>query len=57
MKLVGTCWDETLCSVDVWNPFQTRLKPVLVCSVDRAIIINFAWTKIIFCILGIIQNH
>ena len=31
-----SCWDETGCSVDVWNLFQTQVKPVLVCSVDRA---------------------
>ena len=35
MKPGGTCWDETGCSADVWNPFQTQVKPVLVCSVDR----------------------
>ena len=31
---VGTCWNEIGYSVAVWNPFQTRMKPVLVCSVD-----------------------
>ena len=25
----------TRCSVDMWNPFQTRVKPVCLCSVDR----------------------
>ena len=33
MKLGGTYWDETGCSVDAWNLFQTRVKPILVCSV------------------------
>ena len=33
-----TRWDETGCSVDTWNPFQTWVEPVLLCSVDRAII-------------------
>ena len=37
MKPGGTPWDKTECSVDAWNPFQTRVKPVLVCSVDRAL--------------------
>ena len=38
MKPGGTCWDETGCSVDTWNPFQTQLKPVLLCSVYRTLI-------------------
>ena len=29
---------ETRCSVDVWNPFKTHVKPVLLCSVDRGLI-------------------
>ena len=32
----GFRWDETGCSVDAWNPFQTRVKLVLLYSVDRA---------------------
>ena len=35
MKLGSTCSDETWCSVDAWNPFQTRVKLVLLCLVDR----------------------
>ena len=31
--------DETGCSVDEWNPFQTQVKGVLLCSVDRASIL------------------
>ena len=38
MKPGGTRWDETGYSVDAWNPFQTRLKLVLLCSVDRALV-------------------
>ena len=30
--------DEAGCSVDVWNPFQTQVKPVLMCSVDMALV-------------------
>ena len=26
---------ETGCSVDAWNPFQRRVKPVLLCSVGK----------------------
>ena len=37
MELGKTGWDETGCSVDAWNPFQTRVKLVLLCSVDRAL--------------------
>ena len=36
----GTHWDETWCSVNMWNPFQTQVKPVLLCSVDRASFFN-----------------
>ena len=35
VKLGGTYWDETGCSVDTRNPFQTWVKPVLVCSVNK----------------------
>ena len=42
LKVSGeTCWnmwDETGCSVDVWNLFQTQVKLVLLCSVDRALV-------------------
>ena len=31
-----TRWDETGCSMDVWNLFQTWVKPVILCSVYRA---------------------
>ena len=34
MKPGGTRWDETGCSMDIWNPFQTRVKLVLLCSVE-----------------------
>ena len=27
--------------MDAWNPFQTRVKPVLLCSVDRALVAYF----------------
>ena len=37
MKPGGIRWDETGCSVDTWKLFQTRVKLVLVCSVDRAL--------------------
>ena len=37
MKPGGTCWDETRCSVNVWNLIQTRVKPVLLVSVERAL--------------------
>ena len=37
MKTGGTRWDETKHSVDAWNLLQTLVKPVLVCSVDRAL--------------------
>ena len=33
----GTLWDETGCSVETWNPFWARVKPVLLCSVGRAL--------------------
>ena len=32
-----TLWEVTGCSAGTWNLFQTRVKPVLVCSVDRPI--------------------
>ena len=35
VKLSITHWNEIGCSVDTWNPFQARVKPVLLCSVDR----------------------
>ena len=39
LKVSGeTHWDETGCSVDEWNPFQTRMKLVLVLSVDRPLV-------------------
>ena len=41
MKLSGTHWDETECSMDTWNLFQTRVKPVLVCSVNW--LLDFIW--------------
>ena len=37
MKLGGTHWDESGCSVDIWKPFQTWVKQVLVCSVNRVL--------------------
>ena len=43
----GTHWDETRGSVNAWNPFQTRVKPVLVCSVDRSLkfILLLSWSN------------
>ena len=31
----STRWDENGSNVEAWNPFQTQVKPALVCSVDR----------------------
>ena len=38
MKLGGTRWDETGCSVDAWNTYQTRVKLVLECSVGGQVL-------------------
>ena len=46
MKPDGTCLGETWYSVDAWNSFQIRVKPVLVCSVDRTLDSSSPWDEI-----------